>query len=129
MSTVPAKRKPAAPAARKAKPAAVAVPAADTLAADIRQLIAEARATAATAVNASLTLLYWRVGLRVRQEVLREKRAEYGNAILVTLSRELVAEHGQGFSVANLQRMIQFAEVFPDERIDKIRHWPTYPSY
>ena len=117
MSKVPVKRRTAAPAVRKAKPAVVTMPAADTLAAEIRQLIAEARATAATAVNANLTLLYWRVGLRIRQEVLRERRAAYGEQIVSALSSQLSVEHGPSFSVKNLQRMIQFAEVFPDERI------------
>ncbi|NJD05825.1 MAG: DUF1016 domain-containing protein [Methylococcaceae bacterium] len=90
---------------------------ADGLAADIRQLIAEARTSAATAVNASLTLLYWRVGQRIRQEILGEKRAAYGKQIVSTLSRQLTVEHGPSFAEKNLLRMIQFAEVFPDEQI------------
>lgn len=115
MSKAPAKRGTVVPRAKSAKP--VGKPAAGALVDDIRSLIAEARATAAAAVNVGLTLLYWRVGLRIRREVLGEKRADYGQEILVTLSRELVGEHGQGFSAANLQRMAQFAEAFPDERI------------
>jgi predicted nuclease of restriction endonuclease-like (RecB) superfamily len=90
---------------------------AEGLTADIRQLIAEARTSAATAVNASLTLLYWRVGWRIRQEILGEQRAAYGKQIVSTLSRQLIVEHGPSFAEKNLQRMIQFAEVFPDERI------------
>ncbi|HLF96485.1 MAG TPA: PDDEXK nuclease domain-containing protein [Methylococcaceae bacterium] len=101
----------------------VAAPAVD-LVDDIHRLITEARTNAATAVNASLTLLYWRVGQRIRQDVLSEKRARYGEQIVSSLSRQLAAEHGPGFSEKNLQRMIQFAEVFPDERIvvSLIRH-------
>ncbi|WP_366925331.1 DUF1016 N-terminal domain-containing protein [Desulfonatronospira sp.] len=37
--------------------------------------------------------------------------------IVPTLSRQLEMEYGRGFSVKNLRRMVQFAEVFPDERI------------
>jgi len=114
MSKAPAKRP--ASAARKTKVPAAATPT-DTLAADIGQLIHEARAAAATVVNATLTTLYWRVGQRIHQAVLGEKRAGYGDEIVVTLSRQLVSEYGQGFSEKNLQRMIQFAEVFPDEAI------------
>lgn len=112
MSKAPAK--PKAPAAPKAKPSAAAP---ETLAADIRQLILEARATAASAVNATLTTLYWRVGQRIRQEVLGNKRAGYGEEIVVTLSRQLTAEYGQGFAAKSLRHMMRFAEVFPDEAI------------
>ena len=37
--------------------------------------------------------------------------------ILPTLSAKLVQEYGKGFSERNLARMIQFAEVFPDEHL------------
>jgi hypothetical protein len=47
---------------------------------------------------------------------LRARRAEYGAQILPTLSAELVAEFGNGFSARNLARMINFAESFPDEQ-------------
>ena len=116
MSMPPAKRKAPVPAARKAKVPVVAA-AGDTLAADIRQLILEARSAVATAVNATLTALYWRVGQRIRQEVLGDKRAAYGEEIVVTLSRQLTAEHGQGFSAKNLRHMLRFADVYPDEAI------------
>ena len=114
MSKAPAKLKVAA--ASKSKPVLTTVPA-DTLASDIGHLIVEARSAVATGVNATLTLLYWRVGQRIRSEILGKQRASYGEEIVVKLSRQLVGEHGQGFSAKNLQRMIQFAEVFPDEGI------------
>ena len=36
---------------------------------------------------------------------------------MYAVSAQLVAEFGQGFSEKNLRRMVQFAEVFPDEKI------------
>lgn len=45
------------------------------------------------------------------------ERADYGEAIVTTLSRQLVLEFGRGFTDKNLRRMIQFAEAFPDEQI------------
>ena len=84
---------------------------------DVRRMILEARSTVAAAVNATLTLLYWRIGQRIRTEALRGERAEYGQGIVSALSRQLAAEHGQSFSAKNLLRMIQFAEVFADEKI------------
>jgi hypothetical protein len=40
-----------------------------------------------------LTLLYWQIGNRVRQDILKEKRAEYGEEIISTLSRQLSWSH------------------------------------
>ena len=87
------------------------------LVSDVRQMIEETRSMVATAVNAGLTVLYWNIGKRIREEILQGERAEYGQEIVASLGRELVAEYGNGFTIKNLRRMIQFAEVFPDEEI------------
>jgi len=84
---------------------------------DLRQLIIEARQQVARQVNSALVLLYWRVGTRIRQDILKQKRAEYGEQIVPTLSAQLVTEFGMGFSTRNIWHMIRFAEVFPDEKI------------
>jgi len=96
---------------------ASSAPVVGDLLADVRRLIEEARRQTAVAVNAGLTLLYWRIGDRIRREVLKGRRAGYGERILATLSQELTREYGQGFAEKNLRRMVQFAEVFPDEQI------------
>lgn len=57
------------------------------LLADIRQLIDNARQRAAVAVNAELTLLYWRVGQRIQFEVLKGERTAYGQQIFQALSQ------------------------------------------
>jgi predicted nuclease of restriction endonuclease-like (RecB) superfamily len=84
---------------------------------DVRGLILSARQTVARGVNAALVALYWRIGQRLRTEVLKESRAEYGREILSTLSKELVREFGRGFSWPNLSRMMALAEAFPDQGI------------
>ncbi len=88
-----------------------------TLLTDIRSLILSARRQVAQAVNAGLTMLYWEIGRRIRQDILEEKRAVYGKEIVVALGRQLEAEFGRGFGEKNLHRMVQFAEVFSDEKI------------
>lgn len=93
------------------------LPADETLIRDIRRMIDETRASVAVAVNVCVTSLYWQVGKRIHQEILRGARAEYGEAIVSTVSRQLQSEYGQGFSAKNLRHMIRFAEVFPDETI------------
>jgi predicted nuclease of restriction endonuclease-like (RecB) superfamily len=84
---------------------------------EVRDLILEARQRTAQAVNAGLTLLYWQVGNRIRREVLKEKRAEYGAEIVVSLARALEPEFGRGFSDKSLRHMVRFAEAFPDTQI------------
>ncbi len=96
----------------------------ETLLCDLRGLIEETRAHVAITVNAALTMLYWRIGKRINEEILKGERAAYGAEILQTVSAKLMVEHGSSFSEKNLRRMIQFSEVFPDEQIlvSLIRH-------
>lgn len=84
---------------------------------DVRKLILTARQGVARGVNAALVMLHWEIGRRLHKDILREKRAEYGEEIVSTLSRQLSVEFGRGFAEKNLRRMIQFAEEFPDEKI------------
>ncbi len=84
---------------------------------NIRQLIEDTRAKVATTVNAGLTILYWRVGMLIRQELLKEERAEYGKQILRTLSAKLARQYGKGWSKRNLAYMVRFAEVFQEFEI------------
>lgn len=98
---------------KKAEP----TPAPNALLSELRGLIEAARQQVAQAANATQTMLYWHVGLRVQREVLKNERAEYGEQIVSTLSTQLVAEYGRAFGVRSLRRMVQFAEVFPGEEI------------
>ena len=60
---------------------------------DVRGLILRAREQRARAVNTGLTLLRWQVGDRIRRDILRGRRAEYGAEILSILSRQLAWSH------------------------------------
>jgi predicted nuclease of restriction endonuclease-like (RecB) superfamily len=84
---------------------------------DLRQMIDQVRQSIATTINAGLTMLYWQVGNRIRKEILQNERAEYGQKIVATVSRQLSIDYGNGFAEKNLRKMIQFAEIFPDEQI------------
>ncbi len=87
---------------------------------EICQLIEAARLKTAQSVNTGLALLYWSIGNRIRTAVLQERRAEYGKEIVSTLSRQLTAEYGRGFSQKSLFHMIRMAEAFPD--LDTVGH-------
>jgi predicted nuclease of restriction endonuclease-like (RecB) superfamily len=108
-ASVKPKRSTAAIARTKPNPSA--------LTSDLRELILSSRQAVARGVNAALVILYWQIGRRIRTDILSEKRAEYGEEILPTLSAKLVPEFGQGFSARNLARMISLAEAFPEQRI------------
>jgi predicted nuclease of restriction endonuclease-like (RecB) superfamily len=84
---------------------------------DVRRLIDQARRRAAMTVNAELTFLYWRIGERIKTEVLRHARAAYGEQVIRSLAKELERHYGRGFSEKTLRRMVQLAEAFPDEQI------------
>jgi DUF1016 N-terminal domain len=47
--------------------------------------------------------LYWQIGKRIIQEILKGQRAEYGEAIVSTLSRQLVEMYGRSFMEKNLR--------------------------
>ncbi|MBG4317306.1 DUF1016 family protein [Pseudomonas aeruginosa] len=68
-------------------------------------------------VNSELTMLYWRIGQRIRTQVLDGRRGAYGKEVLPTLAAQLVKEYGGSFAEQNLRRMVQFAATFPDEQI------------
>jgi hypothetical protein len=84
---------------------------------DLRGLIQSARQRIAVVANSTTTLLYWHLGHRLLKENLEDGRAEYGKKILATVSRELTAEFGRGFTYTEVTRMIRFAEAFQDHEI------------
>lgn len=49
---------------------------------DLRALIDAAQARVAAAVNAELTVLYWRIGRRINADVLRGRRAGMAKRLL-----------------------------------------------
>ncbi|MBI2191807.1 MAG: DUF1016 domain-containing protein [Planctomycetes bacterium] len=105
------------PAIQNAKPSPRGVKQSKMLLTDLRHLIAEARQDVARQVNTTLVLLHWRMGKRILQDILKQKRAEYGEQIVATVAQQLSLEFGRGFSEKSLRRMIQFVEVFPDQQI------------
>ena len=69
---------------------------------EIKQILSQARQKAYSAVNSAMVEAYWLVGKRiVEEEQQGEKRAEYGKQVLETLSKELTADLGKGFSLRN----------------------------
>jgi predicted nuclease of restriction endonuclease-like (RecB) superfamily len=87
------------------------------IASDIKTLIEQSRRNVALTVNAEISLLYWKVGKRINDEILGNERAEYGKQIVATLSQQLETEYGKGWGEKQLRHCMQFANVFSDEQI------------
>lgn len=87
------------------------------LCSEISKLIKSARTHASKQVNSTLVMLYWKIGQRIYQEILKEERAEYGEKIIKKLSRQLTLRHGQGFNSRSLFRMVRFRKLYPDENL------------
>jgi predicted nuclease of restriction endonuclease-like (RecB) superfamily len=80
---------------------------------DVGDMIESARQRVATRVNAELTLLYWRIGWRISENVLGGERADYGKRVVAQLADQLTGRYGPGFSRVNLTMMLRFAAIYP----------------
>jgi hypothetical protein len=90
----------------------LAGPAEESLFGDVKTLIEQARGRVAITVNAELTMLYWGIGTRIREDVLGLEKPEYGHAVVTRLAERLTARYGRGYSRTNLFRMVRFAAIY-----------------
>jgi hypothetical protein len=81
---------------------------------DIAELLQTARSKVYRVVNSVMVKTYWEIGKKiVEQEQNGKERADYGEYLIVNLSRYLTDTFGQGFSEANIRNIRQFYKVFP----------------
>ncbi len=88
-----------------------------TLFNDIIRLIEQGKEKGAISVNTMITMVYWQVGKRINEEVLKGERAAYGKLVVKKVSEALTTEYGKGWSEKHLRQCTKFAENFPDEQI------------
>jgi len=81
---------------------------------DISLLIEQSKRDIATQANSILTLLFWQIGKRINDDILQNKRADYGKQIVPTLASKLELKYDRNFAEKNLRRMLQFADDFND---------------
>jgi predicted nuclease of restriction endonuclease-like (RecB) superfamily len=86
--------------------------------AEVSKLIAGSHTRVATVVNKELVLLYWQVGKTVQQNILHNKRADYGQEVVARLAQNLTEKWGKGWSKQQLQHCIRSAETFSKKGID-----------
>jgi predicted nuclease of restriction endonuclease-like (RecB) superfamily len=77
-------------------------------------IIEQARTTAYRAVNETLIKRNWLLGMRIQHEVLKDKRAEYGEQVIRVLAKNLTLKYGAGYSRNNLYRYLSFYKSFPN---------------
>ena len=83
----------------------------------IKNLIEQTKNNVAIAVNSSLTIMYWHIGKLINDEILQNKRAEYGKEIVATVSQQLIKQYGKGYSYSALTRMMKFAKNIDEKNI------------
>ena len=75
----------------------------------VANLIEQARARVATAMNVAEVYTKYQIGRYiVEEEQSGKKRAEYGKQVLECLSERLTAHYGDGWSYSNLRQVRQF---------------------
>jgi predicted nuclease of restriction endonuclease-like (RecB) superfamily len=79
---------------------------------ELTQLIEHTKTQVTMQVSSSVTLMFWEIGKKINEHVLLHKRADYGQQIVVTVSRQLTEKYGRNYEEKNLRRMLQFAEQF-----------------
>ncbi len=84
---------------------------------EISDLIKKAKQKVQAAINSELGLLYWNIGKKIRENILKSQKAEYGKQVVNKLSIRLTLDFGKGYSQASLFRMIRLYDVFPDDGI------------
>lgn len=77
-------------------------------------IIEQAKHSAYKAVNETLIKRNWLLGMRIQHEVLKGRRAEYGEQIIAKLATDLAKKYGRGFSKSNLYQFVSFYVSHPN---------------
>ena len=79
----------------------------------VSDLLAAARQFAKRQLDKTIVTAYYEIGrMIVEREQLGQKRAQYGAKLIKGLSEYLTVQYGRGFSVANLQSIRKFYQIY-----------------
>ncbi len=84
---------------------------------DVCTIINNARTNIALYANTQVVMTYWYVGKRIKEDVLQNKRADYGKQVIKNLSVKLTEKYGKGWSDKQLLHCLRSAETFSEEQI------------
>ena len=79
----------------------------------IAGLIEQSRERIASTINEEMVLLYWNIGMTIKEEIMKSERGEYGKRTMNELSSKLTQRYGKGFSTQNLWYMVQLYDEYP----------------
>ena len=100
----------------------------EDLYAGIKNILANARQRAYSAVNFAMVESYWLIGQQiVEHEQHGEARADYGKGLLKELAMRLTFDFGKGFDERELRKMRQFYQMFKIR--DTLRPELTWSHY
>lgn len=84
---------------------------------DVCHIIDGARDRMATYANTEACLTNWYVGKRIKEDVLYNKRAEYGKQVIKNLSVKLSERYGSGWGAEKLRHCVRSAYTFSEDEI------------
>lgn len=105
------------------------------LATRVVTILERARSQVVRAVNSQMVIAYWLIGREMVQALQGgDERAAYGTQLLESLSEQLGARYGRGYSVTNLRNFRLFYQAFADRQpihqtlSDELAQAPTGPD-
>jgi len=93
----------------------------------ISNLIEQSRHAIYIHANGTTIKMYWEIGKYINEDILENKRADYGKKIVSHLATQLMGKYGRTYESRNLRRMMQFHEQFSDFEI--VSHPATQLSW
>jgi hypothetical protein len=84
---------------------------------DVCSIIDSARKHLATYANSEIIMTNWQVGMRIKEDVLNNERAEYGKQVIKRLAIKLTEKYGKGWSYYKLQHCVRSAYTFTHDEI------------
>ena len=84
---------------------------------DVCSLIENSRQRVATTANAEICMLHWQIGVRIKEDVLLNQRAEYGKQVIKNLAISLTERYGKGWGYEKLKHCVRSAYLFSKEEI------------
>lgn len=61
----------------------------------LSQLIEQSKSFVIAQANGVMTMLFWNVGKRINEVILKNKQADYGKRIVSTVSTQLTEKYGK----------------------------------
>lgn len=82
---------------------------------DVCKIIDGARSRVAVYVNSEVCLTNWYIEKRIKEDVLYNRRAEYGKHVLKNLAEQQIERYGKGWSHKTLLHCLRSAETIPNK--------------